>query len=995
MNEIFGVPVTTLTAVLVGALALSIAYLIWIAWRRPVLFKMGMRNIPRRKAQTALIVVGLMLSTLLISASLGTGDTLTHSMTVDVYRNLGEVDELVVSSPAFDAASIETTAKIDADALSLVDEALAGNGDVDGVMPYLEERFPARNLTKGQAEPDIVVVGIDPARLETMGGLEATRGPAIEAASFAPGVVVLSESAAHDLDAAIGDLILIGPEGTGFELTVSGIAEDTFLSGYRRGREDYLEYPGMAVSLPALQELTGQEGLLSGIAISNEGDARAGHALTDEVKEALEGPLAGTGLGVDPVKAATVEDGESIATMFTTIFLVLGLFSVVSGLLLIVLIFSMLAAERRPEMGMARAVGMRSSQLTRQFISEGAGYALIAGLIGALLGAAASVGIAHVMKWLFGQYVPIEPHVEPRSIVLAYSLGVVITFLTIVVSARRISKLNVVAAIRDIPEIGNGKRRLRALVLGVLLVAAGGAAAMMGLGGDQASFFFMGASLAILGVAVVAKFAGVPSRLVFSVTGLLVLALWLTPESVGSKIWGELEQGVEMYFVAGIFMVVGATIVIAQNLDLLLRGVSLTGRLFSSKLPAVRTAVAYPAAARGRTGLTIAMFSLIVFSVVLMGTMNENYGALYTSDKADAGWHVRADVNGSEVIDGFTGELEKAGVDTSQIVANGASTSPNREASQVRIAGASAWKQWPLIGVDDAFLEGAELAFGERAAGYPTDASIVQALLTEPNVAVVDAQTLAGGGDFGSDPEAFVLDGVEAGDQDFAPVQVELVGASGQVHVVTVIGVISEDISTLYGIYAAQETIDAIAPTTAKTSYYLALEDPAQADAMAKAVEAAMIDQGVQGVSIEEEIQEALEQNSGFLKLIEGFMGLGLIVGLAAVGVIAFRSVVERRQQIGMLRAIGYRRGLISLSFGLETLFVVGIGIVAGTTLGVGLGYNLFNSEDVGAGAGAFLVPWQLIGIVVAGTLSVAALMTWIPARQASSVAPAEALRYE
>jgi putative ABC transport system permease protein len=225
---------------------------------------------------------------------------------------------------------------------------------------------------------------------------------------------------------------------------------------------------------------------------------------------------------------------------------------------------------------------------------------------------------------------------------------------------------------------------------------------------------------------------------------------------------------------------------------------------------------------------------------------------------------------------------------------------------------------------------------------------------------------------------------------------VELAGSDGAAHTVTIIGVISEDISSLSGLYAAQETIDGISGTTAKTSYYLSLGDPGQADAMAKSVEAAMIDHGVQGISIEEEMADAQKESSGFLKLIEGFMGLGLIVGLAAVGVIAFRSVVERRQQIGMLRAIGYRRGLISMSFGLETLFVVGIGIVAGTLLGVVLGYNLFNSEDAGAGgSGTFIVPWQLITVLVAGTLTVATLTTWIPARQASRVAPAEALRYE
>jgi hypothetical protein len=38
------------------------------------------------------------------------------------------------------------------------------------------------------------------------------------------------------------------------------VAEDTYLSGYRRGRETLLEYPGMVMPLAAVQELTGQPG---------------------------------------------------------------------------------------------------------------------------------------------------------------------------------------------------------------------------------------------------------------------------------------------------------------------------------------------------------------------------------------------------------------------------------------------------------------------------------------------------------------------------------------------------------------------------------------------------------------------------------------------------------------------------------------------------------------------------------------------------------------
>ena len=60
-------------------------------------------------------------------------------------------------------------------------------------------------------------------------------------------------------------------------------------------------------------------------------------------------------------------------------------------------------------------------------------------------------------------------------------------------------------------------------------------------------------------------------------------------------------------------------------------------------------------------------------------------------------------------------------------------------------------------------------------------------------------------------------------------------------------------------------------------------------------------------------------------------MGLGLIVGVAALGVISARSVVERRQQIGVLRAIGFRRGMVQASFLLESSFVALTAIVVGT----------------------------------------------------------------
>jgi putative ABC transport system permease protein len=124
-------------------------------------------------------------------------------------------------------------------------------------------------------------------------------------------------------------------------------------------------------------------------------------------------------------------------------------------------------------------------------------------------------------------------------------------------------------------------------------------------------------------------------------------------------------------------------------------------------------------------------------------------------------------------------------------------------------------------------------------------------------------------------------------------------------------------------------------------------------------------------------------------------MTLGLLVCIIALGVIAFRSVVERRQQIGMLRAIGYQRGAIGLTFVMESAFVALMGILSGMTGGVIISRNLFATGQFAGEGVDFMIPWTeiLVFTVVAFVVSLA--MTWWPSRSAASVPVADALRYE
>jgi putative ABC transport system permease protein len=105
--------------------------------------------------------------------------------------------------------------------------------------------------------------------------------------------------------------------------------------------------------------------------------------------------------------------------------------------------------------------------------------------------------------------------------------------------------------------------------------------------------------------------------------------------------------------------------------------------------------------------------------------------------------------------------------------------------------------------------------------------------------------------------------------------------------------------------------------------------------------------------------------------------------------------VVERRQQIGVMRALGFQRRMVVLSFMIETTFLVGLGGFAGTALGLLLARNLLTSSDSGLTDTAFLVPWTILLTIFALTNVAALVMTWLPAIQAGRIAPAEALRYE
>ena len=104
-------------------------------------------------------------------------------------------------------------------------------------MPFLDARVSAVDVTSQQSEPTLVLTGVDPGRLVQFGGLGGTDGKTIDLAALPANSVVLSAKASEDLDAAVGDTVTVFYNDTPHALVVGAIARNSYLGGYRRGRE--------------------------------------------------------------------------------------------------------------------------------------------------------------------------------------------------------------------------------------------------------------------------------------------------------------------------------------------------------------------------------------------------------------------------------------------------------------------------------------------------------------------------------------------------------------------------------------------------------------------------------------------------------------------------------------------------------------------------------------------------------------------------------------
>jgi putative ABC transport system permease protein len=380
--------------------------------------------------------------------------------------------------------------------------------------------------------------------------------------------------------------------------------------------------------------------------------------------------------------------------------------------------------------------------------------------------------------------------------------------------------------------------------------------------------------------------------------------------------------------------------------------------------------------------------------------MNLNFDRLFLADTARGGWDVIVDENpnnpiydlpavlraaDSDAPEGFRA-VGRVTLDTTAQVTEFSPSNPN---------GRWFFNDYPVLGVDEGFVDGGDITLSARSREFDSDEAVWQAMKDDLTVAVVDGFTVQSGHLFQED--TLSISGIDPNASEFDPIFLNLRDPiSGRNQKVRVIGVIDFGASaTFLGVYVPDEMFGKLFGEADVSRHYVGLQDPGDSKAVAQDIEAALLTTGVQAESLKQRIDDDQALGRNFFRLMQGFMGLGLFVGIAAVGVIAFRTVVERRQQIGMLRAIGYKRSTVTLSFMLESSFITLLAVLSGVALALWLSYFLVTSDDFPSDLGGFFIPWTEIFVIGAFTYVASFVMTIIPSQQASRVHPAEALRYE
>jgi putative ABC transport system permease protein len=597
-------------------------------------------------------------------------------------------------------------------------------------------------------------------------------------------------------------------------------------------------------------------------------------ALEKQLRAALD-PIQ-MGLAVQPVKEQSLQASRG-ATDFGEYFTYFSFFLVVSALMLTALFFRLGVEQRLREIGLLRAIGFSVKQIRSLFLREGLALAALGGGVG-VIGAVAygALMMFGLRTWWVGAVgtTLLELRVTPQSLLIGALSGILTALVCVwwtLRSLRGSSPRSLLSgSIEDVRSSGVRSTAFRRLFLFRKLPPKGG---------TTSAIIFGSLGVALL-VAAASKVIGQVGGFFGAGTSLLIAILFF---------WSSWLRSDKKRTICG-------------------QGAWPVARM------GFRNATTRP----GRSVLCIALIASAAFIIVSVDAFRrDGSAAALDRNSGNGGYPLMAesllpiiyDPNGQQGREELNLNEDKlAGVKITRFRLR-----PGDDASCLNLYRP---RNPRILGAPDGFIGESRFAFqsslaktdGEKANPWV----LLNANLGEGVVPVAaDANSLT-----------YVLH-LKLGDEltvaagNGAPVRLRVVAALAD--------------SVFQGELLMSETnFKKLFPDQEGYRFFLIDGAPKKSSEIAAALEDKLSDFGFDAIGTEEKLAGFRQVENTYLSTFQTLGALGLLLGTLGLATVLLRNVLERRRELALMRAVGYRPSHLSLMVIAENALLLGCGLLTG-----------------------------------------------------------------
>jgi len=129
----------------------------------------------------------------------------------------------------------------------------------------------------------------------------------------------------------------------------------------------------------------------------------------------------------------------------------------------------------------------------------------------------------------------------------------------------------------------------------------------------------------------------------------------------------------------------------------------------------------------------------------------------------------------------------------------------------------------------------------------------------------------------------------------------------------------------------SEEHFHAVFPDEEGFRYFLIEIDPARAEDVQRLLETELSDSGFDSEPVADRLADFLAVQNTYLSTFQALGGFGLLLGTFGLGTVMLRNVLERRGELALLRAVGFRNATLAALVFVENAVLMLGGLLIGT----------------------------------------------------------------